>query len=369
MHRLTLRVLAALLLAAAVSLAVPLSHAAKKRTYVYVHDSDDNGQVFAYLLGKDGALTGLAGSPFTSDEPSTGCGGQCQTMAYSKKRKVLLTTNETGITSWLVGKDGALTEVAGSPFAAPEAIGVAVVETKKRVFVYAARNRGALTGFELRANGMLTLLAGTPFVVGTDLVGAVGTKKSLLLIDEGDRSVYSFAVGADGSLTEAPDSPFDFSPNGFAYSVHTDRKGKFAIVSAGDALEARRLNKKTAQVTPVAAGPLRGAVEGGNGPAVSKKGRISTIPFGQDVSADDLEVFSLNKKTGAFTSLGVHTLTMPDVSVYVWDLTGKVLICASRENDQVQTFDIDKKTGAPTLLDLAGMIGAGDVTDIEVVKR
>ncbi len=347
------------------ALTAPLVDAAKKATFVYVHDSADASKVFAYALGPGGGLTELDGSPYTTTDLAVDCRGNCQTMAYSTRRKVLLTANEKGITTWTVGRGGGLTRVGG-PFHAPEAIGITVVNIGKHVYVYAARNPGAITAFELEKDGTLTFLPGFPFAVGTDLIGATSVKRRVMVVDETTRRVYSYAVRRGGSFTEAPDSPYDFSDNGRAHTVQTDSRGRYAIVGGADALELRRL-KRNGHLDPLAAGVTAVETTAENGTAVSRKGLVAVIPVRHETGLDDLEMFKIGKNT--LSKLGATQSTgMPEIDAYVFDATGKVLVAASRENDEVRTFMVDK-AGRITAADTAAATDALNVTDIEVVRR
>lgn len=365
----TVRFAAVALVVALTTLLTP-AEARGKRTFVYVHDSGDASQVFAYEMRKTGALTALPGSPFQLGEASSECGGQCQTSAYSKRRKVLLTTHRDGVTAWTVAKDGSLTRSGEGALPDSSALGVGVVEVKKRSFAYVATNLGEIHGYEVEKDGSLASLPGFPVARGDDLIGVATAKQILLAINEGSAEVYSFRVGEDGALTDPNSSPSDFSEDAVPYSVHTDSRGRFVVVGVGPHIELRALDRKTGAITPVAGGIRPLAIDGINGPAVSKKGLIAVVPWEVSPSLDDLQLLAFHKRKGALSDVGgVQTLGMAQVAVYVFDLKGRFLVAASHENDEVRTFRVDMKAGTLEPAGNAPAAGNSDSTDIEVIRR
>jgi 6-phosphogluconolactonase (cycloisomerase 2 family) len=133
-----------------------------------------------------------------------------------------------------IGSTGALSEVAGSPFAAgagPEAIVVT-----QGGYVYAANaGGGSVSAYSLSTTtGSLTPVAGSPFAVGGDPQGLVvdpaGTH--LYAADSQPSGVSGLTIDiATGALTAIPGSPFT-APNG-AMSVVMDGAGKLLHVANG----------------------------------------------------------------------------------------------------------------------------------------
>jgi hypothetical protein len=151
---------------------------------------------------------------------------------------VLVTGGGTGLSSWAIGADGALTAKAGSPFAfttASSTTSLAVVTVGSHAFAYATQNGiGAIEGFEIKADGTLAHLAGFPKtgLAGVYGLGAGGNK--LLVVDSAQSQFRSYTVAGTGALKQAPGSPFVLD-SGTAYQfrwVFVEPKGKFAYSSA-----------------------------------------------------------------------------------------------------------------------------------------
>lgn len=128
--------------------------ARSKATYVYVHDASSPNRILAYAWAKDGTLTELPGSPFVTGLGPSGCGGLCQTLGYSKKRKALIASGDDGLCVFLIQKDGSLVMGAGSPYT-PAGVstsfnGVEAVDRGRNTFVYANEyGANAVHGYSL----------------------------------------------------------------------------------------------------------------------------------------------------------------------------------------------------------------------------
>ena len=106
---------------------------------------------------------------------------------------------------YAIGSGGALSSVAGAPFAAGSGpFAVAVDATGK--YVYAAnRTSGSIAGFTIGTGGVLTAVSGSPFTSGTSVVSLTAEKtgKYLLAAAQGgvpDLTMYSFDATVGGKL-------------------------------------------------------------------------------------------------------------------------------------------------------------------------
>ena len=184
--------------------------------HVYVNDNTGGeNSVAAFDRHADGTLTPIPGSPFPAGGAGTGAGiGSQGALQESADGKYLLAVDAgSGQISVLrIGPDGGLRPVSGGPVSSGGAEPVSVAVDGGLVYV-ANGGSGAnnYTGFTLNRGGHLRALAGSTIVLpegsepgdvlfnpaGTNLVG-VRIKTSL---------IDSFAVGADGRLSAAPESP------------------------------------------------------------------------------------------------------------------------------------------------------------------
>jgi hypothetical protein len=224
----TRRSLALLALALAACPARPAAAA----TFVYVHDYGVVNQVFGFAL-KGGELEELPGSPFESPDSGASapnqCDGYCQTMAYLREARLLLTSGPGGLTSWRVAEDGVLEAVPGAPFGSGPShyFGVAGVEVRDSRFAFVADYGGAaLYGFRILEDGTLEELPNaSPVVTGGGPLGLVGRKGFLALVNSDDGTVSSYVVAEDGSMLEASGSPVALDST-FVFTLNLDGRGR-----------------------------------------------------------------------------------------------------------------------------------------------
>lgn len=161
----------------------------------------------------DGALTPLPGSPYAAGDSTTA-------LALDPTDRFLFAANQgaTGgvgsntISAYSIDAGtGALTPVAGSPFAAATApVALAVAPSGKYLYV-ADYHDNTISAFAIGPTGALTPVSGGPVVAGVD--GPRGLTmlpngKVLYLSASNDGSVYSYAIdGVSGALTALPASP------------------------------------------------------------------------------------------------------------------------------------------------------------------
>jgi hypothetical protein len=238
-----------------------LAAPASAKTFVYVHDAGK--QVFGFAVS-GGELVPVEGSPFLGPDlpflPEERCDGHCRTMAYLRKAALLLTTGPGGITPWRVGKDGALAPVPLAPFALGPGLyhGVAGLEIAGAGYAYLADlGIDVLHGFRVEEDDTLGYLDGFPVATGgAPLVVAAG-KRTVSVLNSLDSSVSSFRAEADGSLTPAPTSPFDFAGVA-AFTLDADTAGKnvYSGEQGADAAFAFELDAKSGALEPHAGNPL-----------------------------------------------------------------------------------------------------------------
>src|SRR5262249_6018124 len=184
--------------------------------HVYVNDNTaGENTIAAFDRHADGTLTPVPGSPFGAGGAGTGAGiGSQGALQESADGRYLLAVDAgSGQISVLrISPDGGVRPVSGGPVSSGGAEPVSVAVSRDLVYV-ANGGSGAnnYTGFTLNRGGHLRALAGSTLALpegsepgdvlfnrsGTNLVG-VRIKTSL---------IDSFAVGADGHLTAAPESP------------------------------------------------------------------------------------------------------------------------------------------------------------------
>jgi hypothetical protein len=340
--------------------ALALAAGAQAKTFVYVYDGSadkvDDPKIYAFE-SRGGLLSPVTGSPFDVPDAATDCTGQCMAIDYSKKRKTRVVSGPTGLSSFLVNKDGSLTLAPGSPFPGGELTGVATVQVGKRSFVYAANfDTTDLHGFEIGTDGVLTPLANSPFESGLDApAGAIARKRFLFVADQPTEAPEAtppglgvYVIGEDGTPAAAPGAPLDL-PGLYSYNVGADAAGKFVYVgddadAAGTdhpiRVNAVAIDKKTGAPTLVPGTPFDTDLvyEFQAGASVGK-GIVAEIA--SDAVDDDLALFR-PAKNGSLTQLGTGQDT--NVNARAHTFGGKFLFVASTDN--VVVIAIRKRDGA-----------------------
>ena len=206
----------AILIAVAFSLLIPAAGQAKRNVYVSHFNSHN---VAAFDVAGSGALTPLAGSPFAAGPTSLG-----EALSPDGKHLYVAAGNGSNVIAFGVAADGSLAPIAGSPFASPGgATGVAVAPDGKHVYV-TNQLTDQVSAYDRADDGSLTPVAGSPFVVGDRPYGvAVSPNGEQVYV--GNRtagSVSAFDVAVDGSLTPVAGSPFTTAPNTYGLNFSPD---------------------------------------------------------------------------------------------------------------------------------------------------
>jgi 6-phosphogluconolactonase (cycloisomerase 2 family) len=202
--------------------------------YVESNDITPNGNsILAYSRGSDGSLTPLTGSPFMTGgtgigNPTQGLGpdDSDQELIANAAHTLLFAVNagSNTIAVFHIASDGSLTPVTGSPFASggigPVSVGVAgnflyVVNQDGDPAQDAAAGAPSYTAFTIGADGSLTPIAGSTVSAGASPSVALVSPDSKILFGadflapvlSGAGPLRAFAIGSDGKLTNAPNTP------------------------------------------------------------------------------------------------------------------------------------------------------------------
>lgn len=346
-----------------------------KRTFVYLHDRNLGGGIYGFAMDGKGQLTPLPGSPWALVDDGGECGGACQTMAYSSKRKMLVTGGVTGVTAWIVAKDGSLSVAPGSPaVVGSEVLGTGVVQIKKRVFVFGSVYfDDEIARFELQQDGTLTSLGTTSLPAGSLPDGLATSKTSVFVANEGldvaPSTLASFAAQPDGNLLPAPGSPFEIPDNEFVFNVWPDPKGKRVYVyddgieTDGSVIHGWSVDKGTAALTPLAGSPFLAFPDGPKaGLAVAKK-LLFAIDY--DDGSNDIQPFRIDKK-GGLTDTGIVIDSNLPILVFAINSKGKRLLVAS--STQLISAKVEDKQGSLDAQDVVGLPGVNP-NALLIVKR
>ena len=190
-------------------------NAAPTANFLFVNNQAAAGNSIAsYSVAVDGTLTALAGSPVATG--GLGANAACSSvnrLALSAGNNLLFVSNggDRTISAFTIDPtSGALTAVAGSPFASGLTLdacsGISLSATPDGRFLMASSN-GQIKTFSIGAGGVLTSLstAANPIVPNASM--KISANGQLLAVSNG-ASVSVFSINPDGSLTAVAGSPF-----------------------------------------------------------------------------------------------------------------------------------------------------------------
>lgn len=212
-------------------------------------------------------------------------------------------------------------------------------------FAYLADFHGSIYGFSIGANGTLTAVPGSPFVVpssNTELV-ALNVHPSgnfIYASDDNSNGLWAYAIdSASGTLSLVSGSPF--LTGSLPGSTAFDTSGKFLFVAnAGAGLAGFSVNQTTGALTSVA-----GSGCGGGGLLPLS---VVVEPSGKFVYCEgfgEIDGFQIDPASGALTSIG--SWGGVNYSGLAVDPQGKYLY-ASGNGGGIASFTIDANTGALT---------------------
>lgn len=166
--------------------------------------------ITVFSIASNGALTPVAGSPFAAGIGPDGIKIAPNGLFLSV---ALLGTDQIGMFS--IAANGALTPVPGSPFASPASGSVTGVEIDcATTLLYAPQANLDGTNidvFSIGPDGALTLVqtSDNPGVGINSNVGVLSPNDQFLFVsNQGSSSVTAFSVAADGTLSLVAGSPF-----------------------------------------------------------------------------------------------------------------------------------------------------------------
>jgi len=264
--------------------------AVAQKQYLYAGFASTN-QIYGWTISTSGGLTSIGGSPFTASFMSYVGGGFGTSSVITNPAGTLLFFADTlgdAIYVYQIGSGGALTAVAGSPFTVPFSP-VNLTTDGLGSYLYATQAYSNHTGSEVGAYsigtgaslGVLTPVVGSPFSLpmwqvagepsGKYLIGTTG--RNLDLNGGDDNNLYVYAItqsGTDaGALTAVAGSPFatQYSPQDIAVQPNT---GGDLVYSFGlddtllgfNSAEGFSINSSTGALTTVSGSPFANAALG-----------------------------------------------------------------------------------------------------------
>jgi 6-phosphogluconolactonase len=251
---------------------------------------------------------------------------------------------------------GALTAIAGSPFATAGADSVATDPAGRFLFV-GNRNAGSISVFQINpTTGALVAAPGSPFFAFNLDFAAVlavdGTGKFLYVGQNLPAlPIYGFSIDQNtGALSPATGSPYSLNVAG----VRTDFLGKFAVGITG--------NVGDNHLYVFAIDPTTGALAAVNNSPFTT---VTLTPLNLEIHPSShfvysfgldnnsaytaIEGYAIDPATGALTALTGSPFTAPPIVAFCkWDQAGTEAFCANATTSAFSILGTDTTTGALT---------------------
>lgn len=227
-------------------------------TFLYASDPSSNA-VDGFAVSSSGTLSAITGSPFAV--PGSGVVTGIAVDASGQYLYASSSNHGAGVVAaFSIGSSGALTPIAGSPFAAGTSpVNIAI--TPGNPFLYVSDSGSGLLGFSISpSTGALTPIAGSPFAGGLQGVAFTPNGKFAYAIDI-DTSVWAYSIDStSGVLTAISGSPFLAVPGsqGFTSQIIVDPLGRYVYTynTVGTtSISALTINATTGALSQVSGSP------------------------------------------------------------------------------------------------------------------
>ena len=300
--------------------------------------------------GSSGAMTPPAVASASQTRPA-------QAAARSRFTEFAYVVSEynSDVSAYSISSKGALTPVAGSPFSTGTAPwGIAIDPTGS--FAYVTNNAGnsdSISAFRINATtGALTPVMGSPFAAGTYPLGVAidPTGKFAYATNNGSNDVSAYTIGASsGALTQVKGSPFAAGSNPFYLAVDPMSKFVYVVNSQSDSLSAYRIRAHGGALTPAKGSPFATGVVP-NGVVVDPTGKfvyVASNGYSTYVSGS-VSAFTINQTSGALTPIAGSPFAAGLFTVYMTDDPKGKFAYAVNQGGNVSAYTINATSGALT---------------------
>lgn len=336
---------------------------------VPVDTAAGTGSVAAFTIDPtSGELTAVAGSPYATSQshPSD--------IAIDPSGRYLYTANagSDNVSTDLIGAGGSVTldfsvAATGAPPGSTNAnspLSVAVVRDGASLYVGSAVSgaKGAIEAYALNG-GVLSPAAGTlaastypagntPHSLAT-AAASLPTKALLFAGNVHDGTIEDWLVGAEGTLTEAPGSPFALqngagSNSPYAVAIYPDNNFLYVTDSQGGTVSVYDYNVFGNQVAPLASystATLFG--QSPQGLAIDPTGSFLYVSGSGYVTGFTIDATTgLLSPVGVFQTTGMGSVSTP-TSVRI-DPSSQFAYVANGDAGTISVFKIDFATGVLT---------------------
>jgi len=340
-------------------------------TFAYVANTNGGnttGSVSAFGINAGtGALSAVSGSPFASGWNTQGLALGLSPFHPDYGPYLYVANYNPTLTGFKLAADGALSQLNGSPYAAPTghyAYG-SVVDPTGRFVYYANYNNGgpgSVSGYSLDAlDGHLVPMSGSPFAAGngTTVLTIDPTGRFVYAVNAFSNTVSAYAIDAlyggltrldaDAATSGVQDFPTGPAPyrvavhplGGFLYVTNDNNStvSIFTIASTTGALTRLDADANTAGVQDF---PVTRA----SAVAIHPSGRY--VYFTQSGGFNRVLVYAINGTTGVMTATGTSQSTGSNPVAITIDAAGSYAYVTNAGSNNVSVYQIDLASGALT---------------------
>jgi 6-phosphogluconolactonase len=310
-------------------------------TYTYVSNQGSNNVSGYSISPKTGALTQVAGSPFAAGSSPSSVGAR----PLSNFVYVANSASNT-VSAFTSTSKGALVPIAGSPYSTGHAPASALVDPSGQYLYVSNSADNTVSGFLInQTSGALSPMTGSPFAISGTGPVALATDPSgtvLFVGNELSKSIAGYYINlTNGTLAEVTGSPFSFSfaPDALA----TDPQGLYLY--ACDASLGKLHTFSIAFYLPF----LQEA--GSPHPVGSDPAGIVADPTGRYLyvanhGSNNVSGFSINEANGHLTALSGSPFSAgSDPSSISVDVSGKFVLVTNAGSGNVSVFKIGSAGG------------------------
>jgi len=346
--------------------------------FAFVSNSG-SATVSAFDISTTGRLSTIAGSPFTA-------GAGAEFMAFDAVHKVLFVSNQSAnsISAFSVDTGtGMLTAVPGSPFATGARPTAVAVDAASRFLFVANQAANSIAVFNIATNGALTQIAGSPFPAASPFGLTINPAGTILYASNFPDSsvsdlntVSAFSIATNGTLAAISGSPFPDANSAFGFAaainILADPSGKFVFAAdhMAENVVSFNVNSASGALSPISALPTPAATC--NTSCHHNPLRLAVDPadkfiYWTNVQAGTVSTFNINGGNLAFVAespVGSHPFGL------ALDPSGQFLYAINKVDNTISGFSVNSTNG--TLSPLSGFPvaeGASAPTDIVIVGK
>jgi 6-phosphogluconolactonase (cycloisomerase 2 family) len=308
---------------------------------LYVPSNSGGGEILAYLFDSTTGTLGAVNGTFTGPPVDVD-------IKVDTAGKFLYASDQAANSIYGFSIDptsGALTPVAGSPFSFPETsiTGGPLAIDPAGKFVFSGNAVGSIASFAINpTSGSLSLSSGpmtnsglSPFYLlvspsGNFLYASNHT-------DGGGQEIYVFAINSSGGiLTQAPGSPFTFESNSQPAGLAMNTAGTFLYAALSNAGQVAGLSvdPTTSTLVSLAGSPYLAKFI----PTSIALGANGQFLYAGNEGSGDISIYNVDPTSGVL--IPNDTFTTNEPSVLAASSSGQYLFVVGRTSNQLSVYQI-----------------------------